>query len=608
MGIVDNYTKISECISDMKDSFNEIRTDCDSFIISESTAQKLFIEMNFSVNTFLTKLFGSENDINKKGMFHDVLDYSNDKNIYSDAVAYSYWTYSGESNIYLQDKKTNDWRKNFFYKGVRWSNEYSRYKFYYFFKYFENISKGNTPVEFFVKQGIEFKKNYFIVKCLSSIESNRDDNVIALPCIKMLRGFNIETLNKLLDFIDEIKILITQEKSVFENSKEKKHLSFETFKDLYINARDELIKYNQLFEECTKSISSVFSKDVFKKYNNENRNKTIFDIIIILHYFDNPYDIHFFLPKTNRNNEKFRSSLVITTALDTNLSINDIKNFKEIIEILKLQTVIEKDIWTELKEMLPKYLHFKDSYLKLVDKYERISEMAINLIRAITYRKNIKFSYEIYRVKDFDSFFEKVIDIANGKNCDYETDEEKKFKEERKNIFEIIIKKGETTKVDVICSMLSDIAGARISCLFQDETKVILDELEELNKSNEIEIVKRKDFYQCIDDDKISQFGYRSHHRTFKLGAKRAKIYEFSDLENISCEYQIRTLLADVWANASHQLFYKTHYPDKLKKINKLARQFSRVSSSFEEKDETLVKIKIEIEKIINKLKYVSKN
>ena len=354
-----------------------------------------------------------------------------------------------------------------------------------------------------------------------------------------------------------------------------------------------MIKNNRLFDKWEKAISKVLGNTIFRNTDTLEKYKTIFNLIITLQYFDNPYDIHFFLPENSRN-EKFRSSLVITTAQKKHLTDSNKKLFNKIINTLKSQAKIEKHIWSKQKDLLPIYLGFKDSYLNLVGRYERLSEIAINIVKAIAYKNEIKFSYELYRVKEFDSFFEKVVKIANDKNTNRtasQIDRTKKFKR--------IVSRGETQSVGKLCSMLSDVAGARMSCLFQDETNIILNELKQLGKDKEIEIVDTEDYILSKKDDN----DYRAHHRVFKLGSKRLDIYEFKDLKDILCELQIRTLLADIWANASHQLFYKKKFPSELAELDQLKNKLKGVSYSFMDKDETLVQIKKSIEKILKELK-----
>jgi len=298
--------KIQNIIDEIKKYFNSIESRINSLIIDEQTAHELFVEIDFQVKEYLIQLFGKEKETKDKGCFGNSISYLDDDNPYSDAAIYSYWTYRGESNTYEVEKETGEWRKNFFYKGNRWKNENLKANFYHFFKYFERISTGENPVEFFIELGVQSNKSNFSIRFSDGITN---DASIRLPSISELKNLGNEKINKLIDLIESYRKTIVLEQTLFANEIKKDKNNEDNFIKTFLEARKNLIV---LYPTETKSwINSVYT--FFPKALSV-REEDIVNIIFTLQYFDQPYDIHFFLPRENGiERKKIIAGLIITT-------------------------------------------------------------------------------------------------------------------------------------------------------------------------------------------------------------------------------------------------------------------------------------------------------
>ena len=130
------------------------------------------------------------------------------------------------------------------------------------------------------------------------------------------------------------------------------------------------------------------------------------------------------------------------------------------------------------------------------------------------------------RVKDFDSFYKKIV-------INRITDDP--FKR------------------------VSDIAGIRIICLYRSDLskigKIIHDQLEVVQKDLKTEAARK------------SEFGYMSDHYVVRL-PREFKGTRYNNIRRLKCEIQVRTISMDAWASVSHHLDYKQEIdiPSHLKK------------------------------------------
>lgn len=176
--------------------------------------------------------------------------------------------------------------------------------------------------------------------------------------------------------------------------------------------------------------------------------------------------------------------------------------------------------------------------------YDRARENIKEALEEFLKEENISFVTIESRIKDFESFYEKI--------------SRKKYE----NPFE----KNE------------DFCGIRIILYFQDdiekvnkiiEENFIIEESE--NKSNKLE---------------DNEFGYRSNHLIIKVKDSWCVTPNYKGLENIKIELQIRTVLMHTWAAIEHKLGYKSNQelPKNLKrKLYLMSAQLENADMQFQE-------------------------
>ncbi|MBR1070497.1 GTP pyrophosphokinase family protein [Bradyrhizobium liaoningense] len=113
-------------------------------------------------------------------------------------------------------------------------------------------------------------------------------------------------------------------------------------------------------------------------------------------------------------------------------------------------------------------------------------------------------------------------------------------------------------------SLITDVIGARVVCLYQDEVDAII---KALRSDAAFEFVER----HCVD--KITEleeipglFGYRAVHVVASLGASRTRLQEYERYRELIFEIQVRTIVQDAWASIERKIGY-----DK-----EIAREFRR--------------------------------
>lgn len=184
----------------------------------------------------------------------------------------------------------------------------------------------------------------------------------------------------------------------------------------------------------------------------------------------------------------------------------------------------------------------RQEYQKRLSLYERL---ALNIQQALTGfldEKNLSYFGIPYRIKDFESFFEK---FSRKGYKDPFTDTE-------------------------------DICGLRVICFYPADVEII---------SNIIKI----EFVVHESQDKsellgTKEFGYRSVHFLVTVPDNWLKAPNYRNLGNIKAEIQIRTILMHAWAELSHQLAYKKH--DEIP--HQLERSLSMLAAKFEDADDQI--------------------
>lgn len=178
-------------------------------------------------------------------------------------------------------------------------------------------------------------------------------------------------------------------------------------------------------------------------------------------------------------------------------------------------------------------------FLELKERYQRLGLNVQQALETFLKEYDIPYLSINYRVKELDSFLEKI---------------------ERQ---------GYTKPFDEV----EDICGIRIICYYQSDIhriqKIIEQEFwvqENQNKQEQLE---------------PNEFGYRSIHFIAKVKSDWTNAPNYRHLDELKFEVQLRTILMHSWAEIEHKLSYKseTHIPKRLR------RKFSMISAKLEEAD-----------------------
>jgi len=203
---------------------------------------------------------------------------------------------------------------------------------------------------------------------------------------------------------------------------------------------------------------------------------------------------------------------------------------------------------TSIGEVIVDSVDLRRIYEEKRLQYERLLNLVTLVINSALERNHLKIHSMTKRVKDYSSFLEKG--------------ERKRYKDPFKQC--------------------TDLAGCRVICLFLSQVDQIKKIVEQ-----EFEVVEMTDKRSV---KKFDQFGYLSLHMLIRIPKSRSKFIECSDLCDLACEVQIRTILQEAWAEIEHHLNYKTTKQEKqqelLRKIFSLAGMFEVADSTFEEINE----------------------
>ena len=106
---------------------------------------------------------------------------------------------------------------------------------------------------------------------------------------------------------------------------------------------------------------------------------------------------------------------------------------------------------------------------------------------------------------------------------------------------------------------LSDIAGIRVICPFQDDIYMLSDCF---LSQDDIKLVERKDYIKTPKPN-----GYRSLHLIIKT-----PIFLTNGKKMMKAEIQLRTIAMDFWASLEHSLRYKKDIPESEKLSEELLK------------------------------------
>lgn len=192
--------------------------------------------------------------------------------------------------------------------------------------------------------------------------------------------------------------------------------------------------------------------------------------------------------------------------------------------IKQVETEEAFNLLNEYLDEQSRYKSLKEQFAAKRNLYQSMLEAAQMIIRNILQDK-LMFQPEFqYRIKDFESFYKKIL-----------------RKEE---------------KEETICEPFDrfcDVAGLRVIFYNSDDLEKAVKLVEDSD-----DFVNFADGTKLKGDDKSKAYGYRAVHLDARLNPeKRCHLKEYSDLSRISCEMQFTTVFAHAWSKTHHALSYK---------------------------------------------------
>ena len=205
---------------------------------------------------------------------------------------------------------------------------------------------------------------------------------------------------------------------------------------------------------------------------------------------------------------------------------------------------------------------YQELYNTSFDSYNNLGKNLVQALEILLTNHKIRFLTIYYRVKELDSFLDKIDRKAY-------TDP---FEE------------------------LEDFCGIRIICYYQSDIGKIRDIVK-----NELFVTESKDKEASLDYD---QFGYRSHHIIAHIDESWTKVPNYRDLKGKKAEIQIRSVLMHAWAEIEHNLAYKkeAHIPEQFR------RKLHLISAMLEVADEQFENLKKESKEYQEQMLIEAKN
>lgn len=270
-------------------------------------------------------------------------------------------------------------------------------------------------------------------------------------------------------------------------------------------------------------------------------------------YEEWPYDVYIFRPNKNKKNGSDERNLVCL-ALAIHKENTKFKDYYKLLQhfcdSLEVYDEIDETAWSLLQRDDHLNWLWQKEYNKLKDAHDRLRHLVEINLKGLC--KENKIPHVITgRTKEFENFFDKIVEGANAENKS-----EDKIPEDK-------ITNPVNNSESVFREHIFDVAGVRVNCSYSDDMDRLF---EDINKN-----LTLLGFTKALDPKRNEKKGkdlvYPRHHIWVKLDEGQLPKSLCYGLKGLNCEIQIGTTLNEAWANVSHQLLYKPPgVPDSIKK------------------------------------------
>ncbi len=551
----------------------------DSYFIFEHQKNILLKDICFEVKKTLVKLFGDIKTLDKYGIFQELF-YADDVG-YNKGVMFSYWSFFG---VPYNSSKTKDgaWRYNLYYKGSRYSKSLNYDNFYDIFnvlsKECQNAKskESNAPIDHITRLLLSKTNSKQCVVFGPRNKSHLMEDAICIPTIESFRETNFYDIEKLKSIIIDLDLISHLKDKCIDDSDRSKIIRQlqKTLNDNLVDSFVSLYNMNNSLlhvfaDELSDKLSVEYARDEKEEYL-----KNIFYLIICYQLYDHDGVTLIFVPE----NKDPQCCLVLLLPFENGRkALEKDKDFFLIINTLSKLPIIEKDIHSIVKNNIVKKDIWKSHYLCRYELFESLCLHFKILMKYICRNNGIKTVDISFRVKEFDSFFNRAIDRFNDPAKFHILGDEI-------GLYRESFLSGDEGAVDIVLSKFWDISGIRILCVFSEDLREVFYEL--CVSKKEREKFENKDLYLLPEAkqfrsrllpsinkrskwndtylinvnyiDKKTEDDYRADHYILSLGHKREKHPELSELKDLKCEVQVKTTLSQGWSEADHDLIYKS--------------------------------------------------
>ena len=200
--------------------------------------------------------------------------------------------------------------------------------------------------------------------------------------------------------------------------------------------------------------------------------------------------------------------------------------------------------------------NLRKKHAEICPKYENLGKNIKQALEILLDNAGIEVLDIRYRIKVFDSFFDKI--------------QRKGYKDPFQE--------------------MEDICGVRVICYYPSDLEKISALI-----NREFNVIESIDKADLLGPDK---FGYRSLHFIVTIKDEWLNAPNYRDLSNLKAEVQVRSILMHAWADIEQKLAYKKkeYVPEKFR------RNLARISALLEDADERLDSLREERENYIETL------
>jgi len=588
------------------------------------------------VRETLSEVFGDEEkagvpDSQKKtgqvdpGYWGDLLTYVPTSDApYAQSVLFAYHSVDGRDPFPVQDVRHRAWRNrdNLFYKGRRWSNAELKRNFYHYFDMLRDmVGVYHVPVRYWVTNS---RRPHLVVTPSLLMSDAAAPGSLPMPCFSGESEWKQScsctpgcALGAFFARLWDLKEKTNAETSVFDLNKNSVTL-------------DSLRKEYKIAWQHARKCHRTMLDNWVTRFQDAGVNRQwgtgiaahkaivreVFKVVTIYQYHDTPYVINLFQPvssdgrfkeypelttkgkgRSGHDPKRAWTWLAITHEMGKQLDRDAQEAAAALANACGYLYVIEDRVTDNYEEELGYQLKYERWYHDVCKQYETLGEVVKTVLSALCRKARVSTQPVISRVKTCDSLFEKVVKRANGR-------EQEVTEADRKKLFRAI----RDGKHDELPRQIHDVVGVRVICAVHSDVLRIVDLLEKEiteGRLNRVRAVKDlREWAQVKTSFGMrAVFDYRSVHYWVSLSGDRLNMPENKPLEGLTCEIQLRSVLAHGWADVAHDVYYKSGIPEELLETNAEAKKVREIlqgcAQSLKLQDDELAKARDTFEPVL---------